>query len=137
MGIVAASNSILIHAGAHASQFQRYLSGFCLAAPDYACSCPAALQRLMRQTLHDRADSALRASLAIHLASRTLEAAARTTFASAPAAYRDGPGSTTELTLAETPLLQAKNASTDAYSAALSTTATLALAAGALGAVPR
>jgi outer membrane protein len=83
------------------------------------------------------ADNALRTSLATYSASRTLEAAARTTFDSALAAYRNGLGSITDLTLAETQLLQAKNASTDAYSTALSAAATLALAAGALGTAPR
>ena len=70
-------------------------------------------------------------------ASQALEAAAQTTFDSALAAYRNGVGSITDLTLAETQLLQAKNASTDAYSTALSAAATLALATGGLGAAPQ
>ena len=82
------------------------------------------------------ADSALRTSLSAYAASQTLEAAAQTTFDSALAAYRNGVGSITDLTLAETQLLQAKNASTDAYSTALSAAATLALSTGALGAAP-
>jgi outer membrane protein len=82
------------------------------------------------------ADNALRTSLSAYSASQTLEAAAQTTFSSALAAYRNGVGSITDLTLAETQLLQAKNASTDAYSTALSAAATLALSAGALGAAP-
>jgi outer membrane protein len=82
------------------------------------------------------ADNALRTSLSAYSASRTLEAAARTTFDAALAAYRNGVGSITDLTLAETQLLQAKNASTDAYSTALSAAATLALSTGALGAAP-
>jgi len=83
------------------------------------------------------ADNALRTSLSTYAASQTLEAAAQTTFDSALAAYRNGVGSITDLTLAETQLLQAKNASTDAYSRALSAAATLALSAGALGAAPK
>ncbi len=83
------------------------------------------------------ADNALRTSLATYAASQTLEAATQTTFDSALAAYRSGVGSITDLTLAETQLLQAKNASTDAYSTALSAAATLALATGALGAAPQ
>jgi outer membrane protein len=83
------------------------------------------------------ADNALHTSLATHAASETLEAAARTTFDAALAAYRNGVGSVTDLTLAQTQLLQARNASTDAYSTALSAAATLALAAGALGTTPQ
>jgi outer membrane protein len=82
------------------------------------------------------ADNALHTSLAAYSASQTLEAAAQTTFDSALAAYRNGVGSITDLTLAETQLIQAKNASTDAYSTALSAAATLALSTGALGAAP-
>ena len=62
--------------------------------------------------------------------------AAQTTFDAALAAYRSGVGSITDLTLAETQLLLAKNASADAYSTALSAAATLALATGALGQAP-
>jgi len=51
------------------------------------------------------ADNALRTSLSAYSASRTLEAAARTTFDAALAAYRNGVGSITDLTLAETQLL--------------------------------
>jgi outer membrane protein len=83
------------------------------------------------------ADNALRTSLSTYTASQTLEAATQTTFDSALAAYRNGVGSITDLTLAETQLLQAKDAATDAYSTALSAAATLALAAGALGAAPQ
>jgi outer membrane protein len=83
------------------------------------------------------ADNALHTSLSAHAASQTLEMAAQTTFDSALAAYRNGVGSITDLTLAETQLLQAKNASTDAYSTALSAAATLALATGGLGTAPQ
>lgn len=82
------------------------------------------------------ADNALRTSLSAYSASRTLEEAARTTYDSALGAYRNGVGSITDLTLAETQLLQAKNASSDAYSTALSAAATLALATGVLGVAP-
>jgi outer membrane protein len=83
------------------------------------------------------ANNALHTSLSAHAASQTLELAARTTFDSALAAYRNGVGSITDLTLAETQLLQARNASTDAYSTALSAAATLALATGELGTAPQ
>lgn len=82
------------------------------------------------------ADNALRTSLSAYSASQALAEATQTTFDSALAAYRNGVGSITDTTLAETQLLQAKNASSDAYSTALSAAATLALATGALGAAP-
>jgi outer membrane protein TolC len=81
-------------------------------------------------------DNALRTSLAAHSASEALQSAAQTTFDAALAAYRSGVGSITDLTMAETQLLQARNATTDAYSTALSAAATLALATGALGQAP-
>jgi len=49
---------------------------------------------------------------------------------------RNGVGSITDVTIAERQLLVAKNAATDAYSTALSSAATLALAAGILGSSP-
>ena len=82
------------------------------------------------------ADNALRTSLSAHGASEALRFAAQTTFDAALAAYRSGVGSITDLTMAETQLLQARNATTDAYSTALSAAATLALATGALGQAP-
>ncbi len=83
------------------------------------------------------ADNALRTSLAAHTAAQALLSAAQTTFDAALAAYRSGVGSITDLTLADTQLLQARNATSDAYSTALSAAATLALATGALGRAPR
>jgi outer membrane protein len=83
------------------------------------------------------ADNALRTSLSAYSASNALVAAARTTFDSALASYRNRVGSITDVNIAQNQLLQARNASTDAYSTALSAAATLALATGALGATPR
>jgi outer membrane protein TolC len=83
------------------------------------------------------AANALRSSLSAHEASEALADAAQTTFDAALAAYHSGVGSITDLTLADSQLLQAKNASTDAYSAALSAAATLALSTGTLGAAPQ
>ena len=54
-----------------------------------------------------------------------------------PSAHTDHVGSITDVNIAQTQLLQARNASTDAYSTALSAAATLALATGALGTAPR
>jgi outer membrane protein len=83
------------------------------------------------------ADNALRTSLSAYSASNALAAAAQTTFDSALASYRNRVGSITDVNIAQTQLLQARNASTDAYSTALSAAATLALATGALGSAPR
>jgi outer membrane protein len=82
------------------------------------------------------AQNALRTALSAYSASTALTAAAETTFEAALAAYRNGVGSITDATVAETQLLQARNGSTDAYSAALSAAATLALAVGGLGSAP-
>jgi outer membrane protein TolC len=79
------------------------------------------------------ADSWVRTSMSAHKASKALAAAAQTTFDAAFAAYRNGVGSITDVTMAETQLLQAKNAETDSYSATLSAAVTLALAMGSLG----
>jgi len=78
----------------------------------------------------------VRTSLAALDAADALASAAQITFDAALAAYRHGVGSITDTTRASTGLLEAQNASTDAYSAALSSAATLALAAGTLGAAP-
>ena len=83
------------------------------------------------------ADNALRTSLSAYGASNALAAAAQTTFDSALASYRNHVGSITDVNIAQTQLLQAQNASTDAYSTALSAAATLALATGALGGPPK
>jgi len=83
------------------------------------------------------AENGLRTSLAAHDAASSLASAAQTTFDAALEAYRNGVGSITDVTVAETQVLQARNAFTDAHSTALSAAATLALAAGALGSVPR
>ena len=80
------------------------------------------------------ANNALRTSLSAYIAAKAVTSAAKTTFDAALAAYRNGAGSITDATMAETQLLQAKNAATDAYSTALSAAATLALSTGSLGA---
>jgi outer membrane protein TolC len=83
------------------------------------------------------AENGLRTGLAAYDASTALALAAQTTFDAALEAYRNGVGSITDVTVAETQLLQAGNAFTDARSAAFSAAATLALAAGALGSAPQ
>ncbi|MGJ7507479.1 TolC family protein [Variovorax sp. GT1P44] len=100
-----------------------------------ADSAEARLTRIRQDAVRQivLADNALRTSLSAHDASEALVSAAQTTFDAALAAYRNGVGSITDVTLAETQLLQARNAFADAYSTALSAAATLALSAGALG----
>ena len=83
------------------------------------------------------ADNALRTSLSAYSASNALVAAAQTTFDGALASYRNRVGSITDVSIAQTQLLQARNPSTDTYSMALSAAATLGLATGALGSGPR
>ena len=78
----------------------------------------------------------VRTSLSAVDAADALASAAQITFDAALDAYRRGVGSITDTTRAESALLEAQNASTDAYSAALSSAATLALAAGTLGTAP-
>ena len=63
-------------------------------------------------------------------------AASQTSFNAALGAYKHGVGSITDVTVAESKLLEARNVATDAYSAALSAAAGLAFSAGALGAAP-
>jgi outer membrane protein TolC len=82
------------------------------------------------------AENGLRTSVSAYGASTSLNSAAETTFEAAFTAYRNGVGSITDVTVAESQLLQAKNATTDAYSAALSAAATLALSVGSLGSAP-
>lgn len=83
------------------------------------------------------AQNALRTSLSAYSASTELNAAAETTFEASLAAYRNGVGSITDTTLAESQLLQARNAQTDTYSSTLSASATLALAVGSLSSAPQ
>jgi outer membrane protein TolC len=104
-----------------------------------ADSAQARLDRIRDDAVHEiaAADNGLRTSLAAYSAAQALATAAQTTFDAALAAYRNGVGSITDLTLAQSQLLQAKNAASDAHSAALSAAVTLALATGALGQAPR
>ena len=78
----------------------------------------------------------VRTSLSALQASEALASASQVTFDASLEAYRAGVGSITDVTRAETLLLEANNASTDAYSQALASAATLALSAGTLGTAP-
>ncbi len=82
------------------------------------------------------AGNGVKTSVSAFEASAALASAAQVTFDAALAAYRHSVGSITEVTRAETLLLEANNTSADAYSTALSAAATLALSAGTLGAAP-
>lgn len=82
------------------------------------------------------AANGVQTSLAAYAAAQSLAAAAQTSYEADYAAYRNGVGSVTAAALAETQLLQARDAATDAYSNALSAAATLAFATGALGTAP-
>jgi outer membrane protein len=83
------------------------------------------------------ASNTLKTSLSAYSAATELTAAAQTTFDAALAAYRNGVGSISDATTAERQLLAAKTAATNAYSNALTSAASLALAAGTLGGPPR
>ncbi len=78
------------------------------------------------------ARNALQTSLASYEAAQALTQAATTGFDAALAAYHQGVGTLTDATLAETQLLAARNAQSDAYSAALTAALTLVFANGAL-----
>ena len=82
------------------------------------------------------AATSIKTSVAAHEAAQALVSASQTSFDSALASYKHGVGSITDVSLAETKLLEARNIATDAYSAALSAAAGLAFSAGAMGAAP-
>jgi len=98
----------------------------------------AALERVRDEATREviAAGNNLKTSLAALEASEALASASQITFDAALDAYREGVGSVTDAARAETALLESRNASTDAYSAALTSAATLALSAGTLGASP-
>lgn len=103
-----------------------------------ADSAKARLDQIREDAVHQIAvaDNALKTSLAAYSASATLVKAAQTTFDAALAAYKSSVGSITDVTVAATQLIKARNAAADSYSTALTAAATLALAIGALGAAP-
>ena len=97
------------------------------------------LTRIREEAVHQiiLSRNALNTSVSTYNAAQELLNATQTTFDAALAAYRSGVGSITELTLAETQLLQSKNTLTDCYNKALAAAATLALSTGGLGAAPK
>ncbi|KVO54031.1 TolC family protein [Burkholderia stagnalis] len=80
------------------------------------------------------AQNALQTSLASNEAAKALVDAAQTSYDAALTAYRNGVGSVTDATLAQSQLLAARNADVDSYCGALSAAAALALATGTIGA---
>jgi outer membrane protein len=78
----------------------------------------------------------VKTSVAAYHAAQALTRASQMSFDSALGAYRHGVGSITDVTVAESKLLDARNLETDSYSAALAAAASLALSAGALGGAP-
>lgn len=78
------------------------------------------------------ASNALRTALAAYKAATALAAAASTTYDAALAAYRNGVGTITVATAADTGLLDARQAQADAHAAALTAAANLAFLVGAM-----
>ena len=74
------------------------------------------------------AQNAVQTSLASHDAAKALVDAAQTSYDAALTAYRNGVGSVTDATIAQSQLLAARNAEVDSYAGALSAAAALALA---------
>lgn len=99
-------------------------------------------QVTLQQTLDDSvkqivaAENGLHTGLSAYHAATKLEAAAQTSFNAAFTAYRSGVGSITQATLAQSGLLDAQLAQSDAYYAALIAAASLGFATGALGNAP-
>lgn len=78
------------------------------------------------------AQNTLQTGVSTYEAATAMVKASELTFDAALTAYQSGAGSITDVMLAETQLLQAKIASTEAHSASLSAAATLALATGSM-----
>ena len=104
-----------------------------------AAAAAARLERIRQDAVRQivLADNALHTSLAAYSASRCWPPPRSMLFHSALNSYRSGEASVTDVSLAQSQLLQANNASADAHSAALSAAATLAFATGALGQAPQ
>lgn len=111
-------------------------SAVLMQARNDAESAAARLTRTQEEAVRQivAAQNALQTSLASHEAAQALRDAAQTSYDAALTAYRNGVGSVTDATLAQSQLLAAKNADADSYSAALSAAAALALATGTIGA---
>jgi len=83
------------------------------------------------------ATDALRSSLAAYRAATALEQAAAITYDAALEAYSSGVGAITAATAADTGLLQARQARSDAHAASLLAAANLAFVLGAMTSAPR
>ncbi|SMG00006.1 TolC family protein [Burkholderia singularis] len=111
-------------------------SAVLMQARNDAQSAQARLERTKEEAVRQivAAQNALQTSLASHEAAKALVDAARTSYDAALTAYRNGVGSITDATLAQSQLLVATNAYVDSYSGALSAAAALALATGTISA---
>lgn len=78
------------------------------------------------------ANDTLRTALAAHAAASELVAAAEVTYDAALQSYRNGVGTLTDATAADTGLLDARQARADAHAAALAAAATLAFSLGTM-----
>ena len=83
------------------------------------------------------AQNAVQTSLASHDAAKALVDAAQTSYDAALTAYRNGVGSVTDATIAQSQLLAARNAEVDSYAGALSAAAARCDGNDRLGAVAR
>jgi outer membrane protein len=83
------------------------------------------------------AQIALRSSFAANDAAAVSRTAAQTSYDAALNSYKEGVGTVTAASEAETHLFEAQLAETDAYTSALAAAATLAYATGQLGSAPR
>lgn len=99
-------------------------------------------QVTLQQTLDESAkqivaaENGLHTGLSAYRAATKLETAAQTSFNAAFTAYRSGVGGITSATLAQSGLLDAQLAQSDAYYAALIAAASLGFATGAIGNAP-
>lgn len=96
-------------------------------------------QALLRRTLDDAvkqiviAENGVHASLSAYSAATKLQVASQTAFDAAFTAYKQGVGSLTQATLAQTGLLDAQLGQSDTYYAALIAAVSLAFATGSVG----
>ncbi|RQR44337.1 TolC family protein [Burkholderia sp. Bp9140] len=113
-------------------------SAVLMQARNDAQSASARLTRTKEEAVRQvvAAQNAVQTSLASHDAARALVDAAQTSYDAALTAYRNGVGSVTDATIAQSQLLAARNAEVDSYAGALSAAAALALATGTIGSSP-
>lgn len=104
-------------------------------AQNQADSAKAILERTLDQAAKQIvvAENSVHASLSAYTAATKLQIAAQTTFDAALGAYKQGVGSITQATLAQTGLIDAQLGKSDTYYAALIAAASLGFATGSMG----